>query len=462
MGFLLIPLYTHYLSPKDYGILEMLDLTGNILSFFVAMGITNSILRFYGYYNTNEDKEEVINTALIFAILSGGCLVGLLCLFSDYFSRLLFDNNDYSFFFVLVFINIYLSQVHTHCKTTYRVKNQAVSFTVISIVTTIMALSLNILFIAYYGLGIKGLYYASLITFSITTFLLLIRQFYSTPKISFSFLKLVEMLKYGVYFIPTLLIAFIINFSDRYFLRYFTDLETVGLYSLGYKLGMIIFFLMGQSFQQAWGAYAFQYENDEEAPILYGRIFTIFLLISTYIAFSMALLSKEIVVVIADPRYLDAYKVIPLIAFAAVCYASDNITKIGILITKKTVILPLINLSIAALNILLNILLIPKYGMIGAAVATAFSFLLLPIISLTISNRFYKIDWEYIRILKLIFISLMLYASVPLIERLDWHYALPVKILIIIIIFPLSLYISQFITKDDISFIKSNFKLSKA
>jgi len=461
MGFLLIPLYTHYLSPKDYGVLEMLDLTGNILSFFVAMGITNSILRFYGYYNTPEDREEVINTALIFAIMSGGLLVGFLCLFSDNFSRLLFDNNEYSFFFVLVFINIYLSQVHTHCKTSYRVKNQAVSFTVISVVTTVLALSLNILFIAYYGLGIKGLYYASLITFSITTILLLIRQFYSTPKISFSFPKLLEMLKYGIYFIPTLLIAFVINFSDRYFLRYFTDLETVGLYSLGYKLGMIIFFLMGQSFQQAWGAYAFQYENDKEAPLLYGRIFTIFMFISIYIAFSMALLSKEIVVVIADPRYIDAYKVIPLIAFAAVCYASDNITKIGILITKKTALLPIINFSIATLNVFLNILLIPRYGMLGAAIATAVSFSLLPIISLAISNRFYRIDWEYAKILKLISVSLLLYASVIFIEPLNWHYAVPIKLFIIVFLFPVALFVSHFFTKDDIIFIKSNFKLSR-
>lgn len=447
LGFFLIPLYTHYLSPKEYGILEMLDLTGTIISFFVAMGISNSILRFYGHYQEENEKEDMVNTGLIFALVAGGCLVAMLVACSDVFSNIIFGSNEYSLYFKFVFINIYIAQLNSHCMTIYRVRNQAKTFTIFSIISTLSAIGLNIYFLAIMSLGIISLYYSSIITFSLITSLILIKQFIR-KKIVFSSDKLRRMLKYGLYFIPTLLITFVVNFSDRYFLKAYTDLQTVGVYALGYKIGMIVFFLIGFPFQQAWGAYAFQIVHKENASRLYSRIFTYYVAVLLFVALSVAVLSREMVAVMANPAFFDAYMVIPIVALAIVFFCADNVTRIGILIKEKTAYLPAINFAIAAINVLFNFLLIPRYGMMGAAFSTLISFVFLPLGSFLVSQRMYPIRYESVRLIKAVSMALMLYGVSMVLPKAGILQSILMKSLVILC-FPALLYVMPFLDAEE-------------
>ena len=97
IGFFLIPLYTHYLTPKDYGILELLDLTGYIIGYFVGLGIDQAILRYYNITNKKEERDEVLSTALIFNIFFGTFLVSVLLPTSKILSRYILGSTQYAY-----------------------------------------------------------------------------------------------------------------------------------------------------------------------------------------------------------------------------------------------------------------------------------------------------------------------------------------------------------------------------
>ncbi|MFQ5788171.1 MAG: lipopolysaccharide biosynthesis protein, partial [Thermodesulfobacteriota bacterium] len=458
--FFLIPLYTHYLTPADYGVLEMIDLTCTIISFILGMGITNSILRFYAEYDQKSDKEEVVNSALIFALITGIVITYVLINTSYYFSRFVLINNEYSVLFKLAFFNLFLAIIHTHCKTIFRVEGKPKTFVYTSIYTTVVALVFNIYFIAILQIGVIGFYYSSIIAFLPITIVLLFNQF-KKQKITFSTKKIKKMLGYGIYFIPTLLIMFIINFSDRIFLRIYADLDTVGLYALGYKMGMIIFFLFGIPFQQVWGAYAFEIEKKKNANEVFGRIMTYYMLLGVFSALSLSVLSRELITIIADKAFIDSH-VIPFIAFSAVFYNAELVTKIGILINKKTHYLPVITGITAIINIFLNIILIPKYGMTGAATATLISFIFFPIASFVVSQRMYPIKYEVDRILKCVIFAIVLVLVSKLVNFDSLGETIVVKIFIIGC-FPLVLWLMNYFHDTEKEEIKLFiYKLSKA
>jgi len=447
IGFFLIPLYTHYLTPKDYGILEMIDLTCVVISFLLGMGITNSILRFHGQYTGEKDKEEIINTGLVFAIGFGAIITFSIIYHSKTFSLLIFNNVEYSYYFILAFVNVFLAIIHTHCKTIFRAKGKPELFVTVSVITAISAMVLNIYFIGILQIGIRGFYYSSVITFFPITLVLLIKQF-TKVKTIFSVDKIKIMLPYGVFFLPTLLISFFISFSDRILLRIFTDLETVGFYALGSKIGMIVTFLLGYPFQQAWGAYAFEIEKKKNAKEIYSKVLVYYLFLLIFLALSIAIFSREIITVIADSAYLQAYTVIPLIAFSAVFLSVDYVIQIGILIKKKTHYLPFISGFVAIINILLNILLIPRYGMMGAATATLISFIILPITSFRVAQKIYPIQYEIGRIMKMVFLAVVLYLVSIFIDIDSMIQAIILKI-VIIGSFPIGLMALNFLHDEE-------------
>jgi O-antigen/teichoic acid export membrane protein len=451
IGFFLIPLYTHYLTPKDYGILELIDMTCNLLSVGFALGITNSILRFYVVYANEVDKEEVINSALIFSMISGLFILLILLYNTSLFSNIVFQNNKYSFYFKFAFINIFIAILHTHCKAIFRVRGKPRTFIFISILTTVSFMVLNIYFIAFMQIGIIGFYYSSIIAFLPVTILILVNQF-TRIKVSISIDKIKEMLKYGIFFVPTLFIGFIINYSDRYFLRIFTNLETVGLYALGSKIGMVVSFLVGTPFELVWGAYAFEIEKKETANKIFARTLTYITLLSVFVALSIALLSKEIVSIMASPPFIDSHIIIPFIAASMVAQISTNVFRIGILIRRKTHYLPIISGIVALVNIALNLTLTPKYGMVGAGLSNLISFSLFPLISYWISDKLYSIEFEFMRLFKIIAIALCIFFISMSINVYSIWQSILLKVVLLTLL-PITLLLSGFFDQTEKKYI---------
>ncbi|MFX0135806.1 MAG: oligosaccharide flippase family protein, partial [Candidatus Hodarchaeota archaeon] len=398
IGFFLIPLYTHYLTPEDYGILELLELTSWFIGCFIAMGVQNAILRYFAHYENHREKYEVISTATLFVMLSGGILTSLLVTLSAFFSNAIFNTTKYAFLFGIVFVNLFIGILLELGKSSLRAEGKSISFTVISIIYTFIAVSLNIFFIVVLKLGIKGILFSTFIVqFIIVGYLFI--YFYPKTRFRFSLSKLKLILKYGIPFIPTGIFMFILNWADRYFLKVYANLEIIGLYSLGYKLSMIVALLGGFPFALFWNAYMFEVYKKSNAKDIYAKVLTYYTLLLVSIALVLSCLSKELVTIIADPAFLNAYLVIPLIAFSMALMPLDNVLRVGMLTSNKTSYLPYIEGVTAAIHIGFNFWLIRQLGMIGAGVSTLFAYIFRAVATWYISHRIYPIKFEYKRIL---------------------------------------------------------------
>lgn len=453
IGFLLIPLYTHYLTPEDYGTLELLELTSWFIGCFVTMGIHNAVLRYYAFYETSIEKYQVISSASLFVLLAGGLITSFLVAFSKLFSNLIFGNLSYAFLFSVVFINLFIGIMLELGKTSLRAEGKALTFTVISMIYTLIAIGLNIYFIVVLKLGIKGILYSTFIVQIVVVTYLFI-YYYPKTKFSFCKIKLKLILRYGIPFVPTGIFVFILNWADRYFLKAYTNLQVIGLYSLGYKLSMIVVMLGGFPFALFWNAYMFEVHKKQDAQKIYARVFTYYTLVLFSIALFIACLSRELVTIMADPSFLEAYLIIPLIAFSMALMPLDNILRVGMLTSNKTYYLPYIEGLSAAIHIGLNFWLIRQYGMMGAGISTLVSYFLRAVFTWFVSQRIYPIGYEYRKVALIALNSIALFLLSKAIHSESLLTLLILKTLLVCL-FPVLLYLTDFFDGNEKFIIKS-------
>lgn len=448
VGFFLIPLYTHYLRPSDYGTMELLDLTGFFITFFIMLGLNQGVLRSFHSYDDIRDKNSVVSTAILFVFSLGALIVLVLIPFNEYISKIILSSSDYSSLFVLLLISIFLGAIFDIEKTVLRVHEKSLLYSILSLAFTLISILLNIYFIAVLEIGLKGIYYSSIITTGIIGIYLSIVLIRETG-IHFDIKKLKEMLAFSIPFVPAGIFSFILMWSDRYILRIFHDLETIGYYALGFKLAMILSFVIATPFSLVWGSYIFEINKMENARNIYATIATYFLLLMCCVGLLISVFSYELVYIMADEHYIMAYTVIPLLVLGVALNTSDVVMRVGLLVEGKSFYIPICKAIAASVNVVANILLIPKYGMMGAALATVISFALSITLLTVFSQRTYYIPFEYIRLLKLFLTTILIYMTCIFVPKDDLIFSIMIKIFILLT-FPIILYLIRFYTIDEI------------
>jgi O-antigen/teichoic acid export membrane protein len=301
-----------------------------------------------------------------------------------------------------------LSTVNVVCLSYLRARER--SFLVVSagLLGLVVSLLLNIYFIAVRGTGVVGVLYSGLISSVIVTVPLAV-QTIRKIKLSFSYEKLRGIVAFGAPLIITSAAAFAVNFSDRFFLRYFSDLSTVGVYALGYKFGFMLSLLVVQPFDMIWQARIYEIAKRDASGKTFSRLceYYGFVLVTAALALSIGI--KELLTVISTADFHSAYKVVPVIALAYVFQGANRFFLAGTYIAKKTSHLGIVGVISAGANIALNLLLIPRFGMMGAAWATAGGFMLMSALSLAVSQRVYHIPYVFTRLVGIIVMATIIY-----------------------------------------------------
>ena len=407
IAFFLIPIYTHYLTTAEYGILELVELVGYIIGMFLGLGISQSLIRFYYECHDSKEKDEIVSSSLMAITAISVVVLSSLTILSDKLSLIIFKNSDYKYFFKIMLLTLLFSLIGEIPLTYLRIKKKSILYTIISLSRTTLSLIMNIIFIVVLRLGVVGILLSGFITNSINCIILCFLVI-NDVKIKFSIYKVIEMIKYGLPFIPGGLGMFILNFGDRFFLQRFSDLSEVGIYSLGYKFGMVLHFLIFDPFMMIWSPKRIELAK-AQANELISKVFTYFCFIEIFMGLCLSLLIKDILSIIVSSEFHAAYKVVPIIVLSYVFLAAYFHTQIGILMAKKTKYIALIVGTSAIINIGLCRILIPYYHSMGAAIATLIAFGIMFLMNLMISNSIYSIKYEFRRITKMLFIAIVLF-----------------------------------------------------
>ncbi|MFB3921510.1 MAG: oligosaccharide flippase family protein [Terriglobia bacterium] len=396
VGFLLIPLYTRFLTPADYGVLELLDLTIFFSGIFCMMGISSAVFRFYAVYDTESDRKEVIASALFFVTIASLLVSVALQLLAVPLAATAFGNIAYAPYVRVVSWTLFFSNLTEVPFAYWRAQHRTVLFVVVNLIRTIVSAGTLIVAVAVLQRGVQGVVYANLITNGILGLLLLGT---TLSKVGFRVMshKLREMLAYGAPLIVQSIASFILVFSDRLFLRHFASLTEVGIYSLGYKLAGIVALLVSGPFTMTWSWHQFEVAKKGNAKDTFAHIQLYQLLVSVFVALVITLLAKDALRIMAPAAYWDASKVVPLIALSYVLGDMRAVIWTGILLRNRTHHLGWISGIVAASNLLLNFVLIPRYSYMGAAVATVLSYALSLTLGFILAQSIYFIRYEYRR-----------------------------------------------------------------
>jgi len=415
IGFLMIPFYTHFLVPADYGLLELLDLTIFLIGSVVGLGLNAAIYRFYYEQQTEPLRYEVISTALLFGISLGAVLYVILFVSSPGISSAIFKTDRYSSYLRLAFVALCLDTVGELALSHLRSKQLSLRVTLFSLARLSIGLTLNVYFIGFLRLGVLGALYSGLIASGMMT-TALVAMALREVGIRFSGPRLTAMLRYGVPLIPLTLGLFVLNFADRFFLQRYANLGEVGVYSLGYKFGMVSTGLIVAPFLQFWSAYMYEVVERHEGRELIARLQVYFTFVLITFTLALSLLSRELLKMLSPPEYWGAARVVPIVGLGYVFMGLSHFFRVGLYYTKQTKYLGYAVGGSALLNFPLNLALIPPFEAMGAALATLVSFAVLALAVLGASHRVFPIRYQYVRLFKLVFAGTIVYGAAEFIR----------------------------------------------
>jgi O-antigen/teichoic acid export membrane protein len=278
--------------------------------------------------------------------------------------------------------------------------------------------SLNIYFVAVLHRGVFGLIFSELISAVLFSPVYL---WHLVPDLGLTFSRpiLGRLLAFGLPGVPSSLASMAMSYVDRFFLQHYCSTKEVGLYSLGYSIGLVIN-LAVQAVQLAWPAHMFVIARRPDAEKQLSKMLTYYVAGMGFAGLSVSVLTPEILTIMTTPQFYPAGTVVPFITVSYVLYGTRFMVNSGLEIHNKLYYSALIIVGSALMNLLLNFLLIPPYGMLGAAVATLLSYGVLLLAQASVNLRFWHIPYQYGRLIKVALTwgaifgaSLLIHASSP-------------------------------------------------
>jgi O-antigen/teichoic acid export membrane protein len=396
LAVLLLPLYTRYLSPSDYGKVETLVALSTVAGIALRLGITSALFRFYFDSPEPERRRLVLRTSFWFTMTmaSAGLVAGVAL--SPSISELLFGSPDDWELVAASFVNLWVNMNYEQLTSLFRLEERSTAFVSASLANIFLTVAATLVLVVPLDQGPLGVIVGNFVG-TLLVYLALVGYRREQLGLQFDRGLLREMNRFGVPLMPTALFLWVTNFSDRFFLVKLADTTEVGLYSVGVRIASAMV-LMLTAFRLAWPAFAYSIEDDREARRTYAYVLTYLVLVTTWVATGLTLLSPWIVEWLAAPAFASASRVVGPLAFAAVAFGGYIVVAIGLGRARRTQFNWVVTGAAAAVNVTLNLILIPPYGMMGAAVATISAYATMFVGMSWWGQRVYRIPYQWRRV----------------------------------------------------------------
>ena len=429
-GFFLLPIYTRYLTPADYGIVSSMQVLNTILAVVFTLAIERSVYRLYWDYKTEKEKKDYLGSIVLALSVIATIVLALLFLFKG-FVGLIYKSIPFYPFYVYAIVTAYFSVFGLVPKIYLQLKQKAGSFVILSIIQFVANTAFVLWFVVGLKTGAEGMLKGQVLGYGIMFPVFLFIGFKIINfTVNLSILK--ESLKFSLPMIPALLSAWVLNLSDRIFIERYFSLADVGIYSLGYKIAGLVL-ILASAFNVAYEPVFYKLANSDDQIAAKKQLFSynnMYAMGVLLICFLVSLFSKEAIVILLDARYADAYKIVPIIALAYFVSLVGGLMNRSIYQEKKTVAMMLIMVSGALLNIALNFLLVPTLGAYGAAYATVLSYTGMFTVEYWYAKKCYFIDYDWNKIMKGLLVILPIVSTVY-ITGMNIYLSLFVKLVVI-------------------------------
>lgn len=460
LTFILTPLYANILPPDELGVVATMYAYIAFLNVVFGYGMESAYFRYSASGELGNPRQQfsvpfisVVLTSVVFSLLialnaSGLADVGGV---PEEFSSIVLFAAAILFLDAIVIVPFAL----------LRMDRKAKKFATIRLTSIVVNVASNVLFLVVYDRGIEGIFISNIISSALTIALLLptIASRFTT---SWNTGLYRALLRFGLPYVPAGLATMVIQVVDRPILESLTDLSTVGIYQANYRLG-IFMMLIVSTFDFAWRPFFMSQASQDDAKPLFARILTYYLFGMTTVFLVLSFFLEDVVKIpvfwgrsILPETYWGGLSIVPVVLFAYMFLGVSNTMVAGIYIEKKTGHLPAITFIGAFVNIATNYLLIPLWGILGAALATLFSYAAMTVAVYVLGQRIYPVRYEWSRVAKILCASLAVFIchAVLEIEDVFWNIGLVGAFVAI-------MYVLKFFNREELRFLASLWKRAR-
>lgn len=396
-SFITVPIYTRLLSPADYGAYDLLSNMVLLVVLLMGCQLDHALARFYHDAADDEERKSISSSILLFTIFLFVPFMFAVepvsvWLANDWLNHQV-DTITVEITFALIWTQAVFVIANNQLTYTFKTKE----FAICSITSTVFGVTLSLLFVAHFGLGVAGLLLGQTVGMLLA---MLLALYFGKAYFAWTFNggQLAKMLKYSLPLVPGALAFYLMQYVDRYALNHFVGITEVGLYGIGARVAMLInLFLSG--FQGAWTPVVMSSYREPGAKQHFKTVFNYYLFAVLMVLVGLSLFGEEILLLLTNKNFSQGFVVIPLLLLSAILSSITHYFTYGIQIAKKSGWRMMLNLSGLVINSGLVFWLAPRYGMIGAALATALSFAFMSAVGMAISQRFYTVPYRWRRIL---------------------------------------------------------------
>jgi O-antigen/teichoic acid export membrane protein len=447
ISFILLPIYTRVLSPEDYGLIDLLATLFSLLSVTVCLEITQAVGRYLPDAKDNEDESLAISrTGIWFSIIMNFVFMFFFILSSERLSVLILGSNNYQLLIKLTGINLFIYGVFYAIQNQIRWQLMSKANATLSFVSAIITISSTIYYVIYLKMAANGVILGQ-ISGSLCGLIFSFRFVKNIwrPYINGRILR--QMLLYSYPLVFSSLGVILTQYTDRISLNYFLGLTEVGIYGLAFRICNTID-LVFIGIKAGLTPLIFNYYKDVNTPSKIAFIFRYFFSISILLVLVLSCFSDIIISFFAPIAYYNAAYVMPYILFSII-FNGAYLFSPGLSLNGKTKVITFLNLFALFINLILNIILLPIIGFIGAGIATFTASLVYISLMFYINNKYYFIPYNFKKIVIVLLFSIIISLSINYL-KMDLIYELIIKISLISLIVAL-LFKFSFIAISDIS-----------
>ena len=439
----LLPLYTRYLEPSEYGLVQLIYRVGEVLNIcLMANGIQLATLNLYGHASDGPERRAIAPTlvALVAAVLAAGSVIVLL--FARPLSALLGVSSPGMF--SLGVIAILLQATTMVPLSLMQARMDSRSYVISTVSISLCHVGGALVAIGLFGWGVWGVLAALALAYGGMGIVLTLRELSrSRSRVDPALMRTAA--RFAAPFIPAGLLFFILRSGDQFFLTRFSGLEVLGFYALGYRLASVAMLVM-YPFRQVWNAWMYEAYKQPDSAVVFGRVITRGLAVYMFGGVVLLAFVDEVFAILARPEYARATKVIAPIVLANLFLAASHLMDASFYVKRKTTLKPVIAAGSTTVMLVLYATLIPRYHDIGAAYATLLGLLVHAAFTAIVAQRVFRINFEHGRIVGALMLSLLVYAGTQMMGTGVFEFVLKT---LLCMSWPVVAWIVGLITEDE-------------
>lgn len=440
VGFLLIPLYTKYLTPADYGILTLLGFYTLFYLPLSHLGMQGAMFRYVGFSESEENEEVVFSTALTVNLLVGLLFVCIAFIFIPYLEEILLHSTSYRFLLQLTIVSSFFTSINSMGYSFLRIKRRVKLIFFLNLSSLLLNVGLNIYLIVFLGLGIEGAVIAILGS-TILSLILLLGVAKIKFRIRFEREMGKKMLNYGLPNVPGYVQAVIMMIFGQYMLNRMVSPADLGFYAVAWKFSLPLQMLLGIT-HNSWKAYKFDLNKkvQDDRSIL-GQFTTLMILGYCLLYLLIALWGPDLLISFTASDFHEAAKYVPYLALIPLANALYLVFGSFVSFGESQKLQPFIASSGMIVTVACSFWLIPLYTINGVAIATALGWAIMSILAYCYGQYLFKVNFRLKYVLPIITLSVFCGSVL-----LDYQDSWPWKIGVVFLHMMASLFVLKHVT----------------